>query len=194
MYFSELWNIAENHTELAEPPCIAVASAECGSSSGSSISRYSVWPWKCVLLLSLLSCFDSQQLLQYGSFELSILATLPQVNCCRYGPIPIPTTMPSQQLLHSGLYYWRTSAPLAYGPTFSASSHQQPNWRGTNWNLWTPHRLQQSSSKVTHRAKMTNKFLLQNELLQEMKQGAEWTIMVVRWLCRKIHTGYQTRF
>ena len=38
-------------------------------------------------------------------------------------------------------------------------------------------------------AKMTNKFLLQNELLQ-----GEWTIMVVRWLCRKIHTGYQTRF
>ena len=34
---------------------------------------------------------------------------------------------------------------MTYGPTFSASSHQQPNWRGTNWNLWTPPQSQCSS-------------------------------------------------
>ena len=173
MSFSELWIIAENHTKLAEPPCIAVASAECGSSSGSSISRYSVWPWKCVLLLSLLSCFDSQQLLQYGSFELSILATLPQVNCCRYGPIPIPTTMPSQQSaapsFRSQLLLKNFSPPSVRPHFFRLKSPTTKLTRDKLKPLNTASASKEARACNQAKlliAKMTNKFLLQNELLQ----------------------------
>ena len=192
MNFSELWNIAENHTELAEPPCIAVASAECGSSSGSSISRYSVWPWKCVLLLSLLSCFDSQQLLwqqlwaEHTSHTTAskLLPLRPNPNSNNYAFSAAPSF---RSLLLKNFsppsvrpHFFRLKSPTTkltrdkLKPLNTASASKEAEARACN----------QAKLLI---AKMTNKFLLQNELLQ-------WTIMVVRWLCRKIHTGYQTRF